>query len=58
MIELMKNKEIKIEDLARMVKKGFDGVDLRFDKVDLKFDKIEDRLERIGSCSSLNINAE
>lgn len=48
-IELMKKKEIKIEDLARMVKKGFDGVDFRFDKVDLKFDKIEDRLERIIS---------
>ena len=46
-IELMENKEITIEDLARMVEKGFNGVDLRFDKIDLKFDKIEDRLERI-----------
>jgi len=43
----MENKEITIEDLARMVEKGFNGVDLRFDKIDLKFDKIEDRLERI-----------
>ena len=43
----MKKKEIKIEDLARMIKKGFDGVDFRFDKVDLRFNKMEDRLEKI-----------
>lgn len=36
----MKKRNITIDDLARMVKKGFDGMDKRFDKVD-------DRLERI-----------
>ncbi|MFH1462298.1 MAG: hypothetical protein ABIG08_01170 [bacterium] len=36
----MKKKNVTTDDLARMVKKGFDGVDRRFDKV-------EDRLERI-----------
>jgi len=36
----MRKKNITIENLAGMVKKGFDGVDHRFDKVD-------DRLERI-----------
>ena len=37
----MAKKNITIDDLAIMVKKGFDGVDLRFDKVDESFDKIE-----------------
>ena len=36
----MEDKNITIDDLAGMIKKGFDGVDQRFDKV-------EDRLERI-----------
>jgi len=45
-MRLMK-KNITIDDLAGMVQKGFDGVDLRFDKVDKRFDKIEDRLETI-----------
>lgn len=34
-------KNIAIDDLAGMVRKGFDGVDLRFDKMDERFDKIE-----------------
>ncbi len=37
----MKKKNITIDDLARMVKKGFDGVDQRFNKVDNSLEKIE-----------------
>lgn len=37
----MKKKSITTEVLARMVQKGFDGVDKRFDKVDDKLDHIE-----------------
>lgn len=36
----MSDKNISIDDLAAMIKHGFDGVDKRFDKV-------EDRLESI-----------
>jgi hypothetical protein len=43
----MQKKNITIDDLARMIKKGFDGVGQRFDKVDQRFNKVEDRLERI-----------
>jgi archaellum component FlaC len=43
----MKGKNITIDDLAVMVKKGFDGVDKRFDGVDKRFDGVDDRLERI-----------
>ena len=37
----MKKKNITIEDLARMVKKGFDGTDKRLDKIDVHLDRIE-----------------
>jgi len=37
----MKKKNITIEDLARMVKKGFDGTDRRLDKIDVRLDRIE-----------------
>lgn len=37
----MENKDITIEDLAGMVKKGFDGVDKRFDRVDNNLERIE-----------------
>ena len=43
----MKNKNTTIDDLAIMVKKGFDGVDRRFDGVDRRLDKVEKRLDRI-----------
>ena len=50
----MKNKNITIEDLARMVGEGFDSmdkgfnnVDRRFDGVDKKFKEINARLNRI-----------
>jgi hypothetical protein len=37
----MGKRKVTIEDLAVMVKKGFDGVDKRFDGVDDRFDRIE-----------------
>ncbi|MBI2041555.1 MAG: hypothetical protein HYT20_00865 [Candidatus Nealsonbacteria bacterium] len=43
----MTKKNITIDDLARMVQKGFDGTDLRFDKVNLRFDKVDGRLNKI-----------
>lgn len=43
----MKSKNITIDELAVMVKKGFDGVDVRFDGVDRRLDKVEKRLDRI-----------
>ncbi len=54
-MKLMKKKNITIEDLAGMVKKGFDGVDLRFDKVNEKsaqqtvliLSAVDDKLERM-----------
>jgi len=36
-----------IDDLAGMVKHGFDGVDEQFKGVNKRFDKIEDRLDSI-----------
>jgi len=33
------NKNITLDDLAGMVKRGFDGVDKRFDRVDKRFDE-------------------
>jgi archaellum component FlaC len=43
----MKNKNLTIDDLALMVKKGFDGVDKRFNGVDKRFDKVEKRLDKV-----------
>lgn len=37
----MVKKHVTIDDLAGMVKRGFDAVDLRFDKVDERFSRIE-----------------
>ena len=37
----MPKKNITINDLAIMVKHGFDGVDKRFDGVDKRFDEID-----------------
>jgi len=42
----MMKKKITIEDLARMVKRGFDETAKR-NEVNLRFDKIEERLEKI-----------
>ena len=38
---------VTLDDLAGMVKRGFDAVDQRFDSVDKRFDKVDERLDRI-----------
>ena len=45
-MKLMKKKNITIDDLARMIQKGFLET-ARKDEVNKRFDKIEDRLESI-----------
>ena len=40
-------KNLSLDNLAGMVKRGFDGVDKRFDGVDKRFDKIEIRLNNL-----------
>jgi len=42
----MEDKNITIEDLARMVQKGFEETAKRWE-VNERFNKVEDRLERI-----------
>ncbi len=37
----MAKKKITLDDLAEMVKDGFDSVDERFDEVQKRFDRIE-----------------
>jgi len=39
--------KVTIEDLAGMVKRGFDTVDKRFDAVDKRFDAMDKRFDRI-----------
>ncbi|MBI2626584.1 MAG: hypothetical protein HYW69_03265 [Candidatus Nealsonbacteria bacterium] len=55
-MKLMTKQNVTIDDLAGMVQKGFEGVDLRFDKVDGRLDKIEDRLETIEKLFIANHN--
>ncbi|MFZ3054941.1 MAG: hypothetical protein WA091_03100 [Minisyncoccales bacterium] len=43
----MKKKEVTIDDLALMVRKGFQSVDKRFDEVDKKFDLVDKRFDRM-----------
>lgn len=47
----MKNKGITIEDLARMVEKGFGGTDKKIDKgfkeINTRFKEVDTRLNRI-----------
>lgn len=43
----MVKRHITIDDLAGMVKKGFDGVDKRFEQVDKRFEQIDKRFELI-----------
>lgn len=44
----MKEKNVTNEDLAIMVKKGFDVVDERFDKVDKRFDTVDDKFSEVN----------
>lgn len=37
----------KIDDLATMIKSGFDDVDKRFDDVDKRFDQVDKRFDRL-----------
>ncbi|MDP2668639.1 MAG: hypothetical protein Q8P07_02280 [bacterium] len=39
--------KVTTDELAGMVKRGFDSMDNQFKGVDRRFDKIEDRLESI-----------
>ncbi len=41
----MAKKVTTIDDLAIIIKGGFDGADKKFDGVDKKFKKVDDRLE-------------
>lgn len=49
--QIKKNKQTTIDDLALMVKKGFDGVNgeanKRFNQVDERFEKIDRKLNKI-----------
>ncbi|MBI2577810.1 MAG: hypothetical protein HYV77_03115 [Candidatus Wildermuthbacteria bacterium] len=37
--------KVTIKDLARMVQRGFEGVDNKFAKVDEKFAKVDERFD-------------
>ncbi len=41
-------KKMTLDDLARMVKQGFDGVDKRFDLVDGRFCDIDTRFDEVN----------
>ena len=42
-----KETQKEFDNLGRMIKRGFDGVDKRFDGVDKRFDKVENRLDKL-----------
>lgn len=43
----MPKKQITNEDLGRMIKKGFDGIESRFDRIDKKLDILEQGQKKI-----------
>ncbi len=43
----MKNRKVTTNDLAKMVKAGFDGVDKHFEQVDKRFEQVDKRFERL-----------
>ena len=45
----MAKKNTTIDDLAVMVQKGFDGVDVKFEHVDKRFDSMDKRFDKIES---------
>jgi predicted nucleic acid-binding Zn-ribbon protein len=47
MNKFMAKKDVSNEDLAVMIKKGFDGADKRFDKVEGRLTKVEGRLTKV-----------
>lgn len=42
-----KKEETTIDDLAVMIKKGFDHIDGRFEKIDDRFEKIESKVDNL-----------
>jgi septal ring factor EnvC (AmiA/AmiB activator) len=42
---MKKTKTVSTNELARLIKKGFDGVDERFNAVDQRFDSVDTRLK-------------
>ena len=40
-------KKVTLENLAVMIKKGFDGVDIKFKEIDERFDVIDKRFDKI-----------
>jgi hypothetical protein len=44
-----KKKETTIDDLALMIRKGFEQVDKRFEKMDERFDRMDARFDRMDS---------
>ncbi len=51
----MKGKNITIDDLALMMKKGFDSVDKRFDGVDKKFEHVDNKFVELRSDIKIDI---
>ena len=47
MNDLKKKKTATIEELARMVQRGFEEFGKRFDQMDLRFDRLERRFDRM-----------
>ncbi len=50
---MKKKKNITLDDLAGMVKCGFDGVDKRFEQAEEHFDRIENALKLFKEENSL-----
>ena len=46
-MENQENKQVTVDDLARMTKKGFDELHQRFDRVDLRLESIDKKLEGV-----------
>lgn len=44
--EAVKERKITLDDLARMVQKGFEGVDRRFGDVDRRFDELKEGIDQ------------
>jgi len=51
--KIAKNRSITSNDLARMVKRGFDGVDKRFEGFDGRFDRFETALKNFREENAL-----
>ena len=47
-MEQNNNEKITMEDLAGMVKRGFDRIDERFEKVDKRFDRVDTDIKKVS----------